>query len=168
MPRQKDRKKLLPQRDRSFICGGKWGASDGSLYFAGTQAAGAGVYTLRCTVNKCLYSSDIRFPSSVGTSVGMGDLNAKGYALAANIALCHFSCTSFFVSCIADIILPQHRRKCKIFFEIFSIRRLVILNAKEQIPRRMTGTRSIAFIFLPSTELKHNRNGVKWCGSTDI
>ena len=46
-------------------------------------------------------------------------------------------------------------------------RRLVILNAKEQIPRRMTGTRSIAFIFLPSTELKHNRNGVKWCGSTD-
>lgn len=45
--------------------------------------------------------------------------------------------------------------------------RLVILNAKEQIPRRMTGTRSIAFIFLPSTELKHNRNGVKWCGSTD-
>lgn len=26
-------------------------------------------------------------------------------------------------------------------------RRLVILNAKEQIPRRMTGTRSIAFIF---------------------
>ena len=27
--------------------------------------------------------------------------------------------------------------------------RLVILNAKEQIPRRMTGTRSIAFIFLP-------------------
>lgn len=28
-------------------------------------------------------------------------------------------------------------------------RRLVILNAKEQIPRRMTGTRSIAFIFLP-------------------
>ena len=29
------------------------------------------------------------------------------------------------------------------------VRRLVILNAKEQIPRRMTGTRSIAFIFLP-------------------
>lgn len=53
----------------------------------------------------------------------------------------------------------------KSFFD--SAGRLVILNAKEQIPRRMTGTRSIAFIFLPSTELKHNRNGVKWCGSTD-
>ena len=26
MPRQKDRKKLLPQRDRSFICGGKCGS----------------------------------------------------------------------------------------------------------------------------------------------
>ena len=51
--------------------------------------------------------------------------------------------------------------------ELQNLGRLVILNAKEQIPRRMTGTRSIAFIFLPSTELKHNRNGVKWCGSTD-
>jgi hypothetical protein len=30
---------------------------------------------------------------------------------------------------------------------LFRFWRLVILNAKEQIPRRMTGTRSIAFIF---------------------
>ena len=33
-------------------------------------------------------------------------------------------------------------------------RRLVILNAKEQIPRRMTGTRSIAFIFFTINRAK--------------
>ena len=70
MPRQKDRKKLLPQRDRSFICGGKWGASDGSLYFAGTQAAGAGVDTAGSTVYNCLYSSDIGLPGTVRTAMG--------------------------------------------------------------------------------------------------
>ena len=32
--------------------------------------------------------------------------------------------------------------------------RLVILNAKEQIPRRMTGTRSIAFIFFTINRAK--------------
>ena len=58
---------------------------------AGTQAAGAGVYTLRCTVNKCLYSSDIRFPSSVGTSVGVGNLDAEGYVLSANFTFSHLS-----------------------------------------------------------------------------
>lgn len=63
------------------------------------------------------------------------------------------------ISRVGSIVNPKYR--------FFRKRRLVILNAKEQIPRRMTGTRSIAFIFLPSTELKHNRNGVKWCGSTD-
>ena len=61
------------------------------LYLAGTQAAGAGVYTLRCTVNKCLYSSDIRFPSSVGTSVGVGNLDAEGYVLSANFTFSHLS-----------------------------------------------------------------------------
>lgn len=62
-----------------------------SCNLAGTQAAGAGVYTLRCTVNKCLYSSDIRFPSSVGTSVGVGNLDAEGYVLSANFTFSHLS-----------------------------------------------------------------------------
>lgn len=69
---------------------------------------------------------------------------------------------AFYRSIIQNSILTV-----KAFISLGATGRLVILNAKEQIPRRMTGTRSIAFIFLPSTELKHNRNGVKWCGSTD-
>lgn len=65
--------------------------SDCSCNLAGTQATGAGVYTLRCTVNKCLYSSDIRFPCSVGTSVGVGNLDAEGYVLSANFTFSHLS-----------------------------------------------------------------------------
>lgn len=62
-----------------------------SCNLAGTQAAGASVYTLRCTVNKCLYSSDIRFPCSVCTSVGVGNLDAEGYVLSANFTFSHLS-----------------------------------------------------------------------------
>ena len=43
----------------------------------------------RSTVNDRLDALDVGLPSSVGTSVGMGDLNAERNALAANIALCH-------------------------------------------------------------------------------
>ena len=56
---------------------------------AGTQAAGAGVYTLRGTVHKRLDSLDVRLPSSVGASVRVRDLNAEGHVLAANFAFCH-------------------------------------------------------------------------------
>ena len=91
MPRQKDRKKLLPQRDRSFICGGKWRASDGSLYFAGTQAAGAGVDTAGSTVYNCLYSSDIGLPGTVRTAMGVRNLDTESDALTTNFAFCHLS-----------------------------------------------------------------------------
>ena len=43
--------------------------------------------------------------------------------------------------------LPHLVAAVKCFFISLCGGRLVILNAKEQIPRRMTGTRSIAFIF---------------------
>ena len=89
MPRQKDRKKLLPQRDRSFICGGKWGASDGSLYFAGTQAAGAGVDILRRTLHDCLHALHIGLPGTVAPTMGVGNLDTKGNALTTTITLCH-------------------------------------------------------------------------------
>ena len=91
LPRQRDRKKLLPQRDRSFSCGGKWGASDGSLYFAGTQAAGAGVDTAGSTVYNCLYSSDIGLPGTVRTAMGVRNLDTESDALTTNFAFCHLS-----------------------------------------------------------------------------
>ena len=43
----------------------------------------------RSTVNDRLDALDVGLPSSVGTSVGMGDLNAERNALAADIAFCH-------------------------------------------------------------------------------
>ena len=95
--------------------------SDSAGYLAGTEAPSTYVDMAGSTFDQSLYTTYIRLPGSIGTTMRVRDLNTKGHALAANIALCHFSCTSFFVSCIADIILPQHRRKCKIFFEIFSI-----------------------------------------------
>ena len=49
----------------------------------------------------------------------------------------------------ATIIICDAGSICKQNFSKKGSGRLVILNAKEQIPRRMTGTRSIAFIFLP-------------------
>ena len=51
------------------------------------------------------------------------------------------SATEWILADAAPFVKPK--------FFIFREGRLVILNAKEQIPRRMTGTRSIAFIFLP-------------------
>ena len=44
---------------------------------------------LRTSVHDRLDALHIGLPHSVGPSVGMGDLNAKGNALAANIALSH-------------------------------------------------------------------------------
>ena len=41
------------------------------------------------TIDDSLHALDVGLPSSVGTSVGMGDLNAERNALAADIALCH-------------------------------------------------------------------------------
>ena len=88
---KKDRKKPLPQRDRGLICGGKWGASDGSLYFAGTQAAGAGVDTAGSTVYNCLYTSDIGLPGTVRTTMRVRNLDTESNALTTNFAFCHLS-----------------------------------------------------------------------------
>ena len=57
---------------------------------AGTQATGAGVNTLRCTVYDSLNTLYVWLPSSVGTSVGVGNLDAESYVLAANFTFCHF------------------------------------------------------------------------------
>ena len=42
------------------------------------------------TVNDSLDALDVGLPCTVGTSVGVGNLNTKGHALAAKITLSHF------------------------------------------------------------------------------
>lgn len=63
--------------------------SDGTLNLVGTETSCTDVYMARSTIDNRLDTLDIGFPHSVCTSVGVRDLNAKGNALAANIALSH-------------------------------------------------------------------------------
>ena len=60
-----------------------------------TQATGAGVNTLRGTVHHRLDTADVGLPGTVGTSVGVRNLNAEGNTLSAEITLSHMGCTSF-------------------------------------------------------------------------
>ena len=62
---------------------------DGTFNLVGTETSCTDVYMARSTVDNRLDTLDIRLPSSVGTSVGMGDLDTESNALAANIALSH-------------------------------------------------------------------------------
>lgn len=66
---------------------------DSSSHFAGTQATGAGVHALGSAVDDSLHTLDVGLPSPVGTTMGVGNLNAKGHVLAAEITFCHI-CTS--------------------------------------------------------------------------
>ena len=56
-----------------------------------TQATGAGINTLRASIHNCPYTLNVGFPSSVGTSVGVGNLDAEGYVLSANFTFSHLS-----------------------------------------------------------------------------
>ena len=41
------------------------------------------------TVNHCLHTLNIGLPGTIGTSVGVGNLDAEGHALVAKFALSH-------------------------------------------------------------------------------
>ena len=64
--------------------------SDCAGNLAGTEAPRANIDMARSAVNDSLYAANVGLPSTVGTSVRMGNLDTKGYALAANFTLCHF------------------------------------------------------------------------------
>ena len=63
---------------------------DGTGNLAGAEAPSTYVDMAGSTVDQSLYATNVRLPGSVRTSVGVGNLDTKGNALAANIALCHF------------------------------------------------------------------------------
>ena len=66
------------------------GISDSPLNLVGTEASGTSVHMARSTVDNRLDTLDIGLDSTVGTSVGVGDLDTKGNALATIITLRHF------------------------------------------------------------------------------
>ena len=63
--------------------------SDGPRDLTAAEAAGARINVLRGTVDDGLDALHIGLPSTVGASVGMGNLNTKGYALVAKLTFCH-------------------------------------------------------------------------------
>ena len=63
--------------------------SDGPLNLVGTEASGTSVHMARSTVDNSLDPLHIGLPGSVGTSVGVGNLNTKGNTLATIITLRH-------------------------------------------------------------------------------
>ena len=65
------------------------GISDCPLNLVRTEASGTSVHMARSTVHNGLNALHVGLPSSVGTSVGVGDLNTKGNALATIITLRH-------------------------------------------------------------------------------
>ena len=95
------KRSALPGREGAFLRdGNKKGAhrcerlllctiSDRTGNLARTQAACAGIHMARSPVDNRFHAFDIRFPSPVGPSVGVGDFDAKSNALAADIALSH-------------------------------------------------------------------------------
>ena len=68
--------------------------SDGPLNLVGTEASGTSVHMARSTVDNGLDPLNIGLPGTVGTSVGVGDLNTEGNALTTIITLRHH-CTSY-------------------------------------------------------------------------
>ena len=67
------------------------GKSDGPLNLVGTEASGTSVHMARSPVNNRLDPLHIGLPGTIGTSVGVGDLDTESHALATIITLRHFS-----------------------------------------------------------------------------
>ena len=65
------------------------GKSDSTLNLVGTQTSGTSVHMARSTVDNSLDPLDVGLPGTVGTSVGVGNLDTKGYTLTAKITLRH-------------------------------------------------------------------------------
>ena len=62
---------------------------DRTLNLVGAEASGTSVHMARSTVHNSLDTLHVGLPGTVGTSVGVGHLNAEGYALATKITLSH-------------------------------------------------------------------------------
>ena len=65
------------------------GKSDGALNLVGAEASGTSVHMAGSSVNDSLNALDVGLPCTIGTSVGVGDLDTEGYALATKITLSH-------------------------------------------------------------------------------
>ena len=65
------------------------GKSDSPLDLIGTEASGTSVHMAGSSIHDSLDALDIGLPGTVGTSVGVRNLDTKGYALTTKITLSH-------------------------------------------------------------------------------
>ena len=65
------------------------GNSDSTLDLIGAEASGTSVHMAGSSVNDSLNALDVGLPCTIGTSVGVGDLDTEGYALATKITFRH-------------------------------------------------------------------------------
>ena len=77
----------IPRKECRYFC--RYG-SHCPLNLVGTEASGTSVHMARSTVDNRLDTLDIGLDSTVGTSVGVGNLDTKGNALTTIITLRHF------------------------------------------------------------------------------
>ena len=62
---------------------------DGALNLVGAEASGTCVNMAGSSIHDCLNALDVGLPCTVGTSVGVRDLDTEGYALTTKITLSH-------------------------------------------------------------------------------
>ena len=100
---------------------------DGPFNLVGTEASGTSVHMARSTVDNSLNALDVGLPGSVGTSVGVGNLNTKGNALATIITLSHslhlltvINHRNYALNRRLNIIADSSE-KSKRFFQFFSL-----------------------------------------------
>ena len=65
------------------------GELDGPLNLVRTEASGTSVHMAGSTIDNSLDTLHIGLPSTIGASVGVGNLDTKGNALIAKLALSH-------------------------------------------------------------------------------
>ena len=114
------------KKDRSFDLSFILVLSDSTLDLIGTEASGTSVHMAGSTVNDSLDALDVGLPCTVGTSVGVGNLDTEGHALAAKITLSHFIAPPIW---IIIIVRPSQAlrydtrlfsKKQALFYKIFS------------------------------------------------
>ena len=79
-------KTLLNKQQRIYIAR----KSDGALNLVGAEASGTSVHMAGSSVNDSLNALDVGLPCTIGTSVGVRDLDTESYALTTKITLSHF------------------------------------------------------------------------------
>ena len=104
------------------------GKSDSPLNLVGTEASGTSVHMARSTVDNGLNPLYIGLPGPVGTSVGVGNLNTEGNALATIITLRHTTAppickvNQIKISCVINTrldMIAEILLKSKSFFVFF-------------------------------------------------